>query len=221
MSKKYSLIKFYPFIGLLWLGLAAFHVNAHPHSWIDMTTRIEGDSHQLTGFNMDWTFDAMTTAYLFDGEDMSKAQREATLKKLAQSVIDNMINYHYFTFFYDADGKTPIRYKEVRDATLTTSKGKATLNFDLKLVKPYPFNGKTLTLMIFDPTYYVDMSWKDSNDITFSDALKPYCSQKLIEPNPTPKQISYAMALPADADPDDTLGQLFTQTSKITCQPNP
>ncbi|WP_456295885.1 DUF1007 family protein [Vibrio sp. AK197] len=202
------------------LSVACFGVNAHPHSWISMTTQINGNEKQLTGFDMSWTFDAMTTAYLFDGEDMSKGQRQKTLNKLAQSTIDNMLQSHYFTYFYDADGTTPIRYKKVTSAELSTSKGKATLTFQLMLSKPYVFNGNTLTLKVFDPTYYVDMSWDDRQHLVLNQALKKHCSFKLIEPNPTPEQVSYAMSLPVDADPDNALGQLFTQAASITCQPS-
>ncbi len=183
-----------------------------------MTTQIKGDDKQLTGFEMTWTFDAMTTAYLFDGEDMSKGHREATLAKLAQSIIDNMLPSHYFTYFYEPDGVTPIRYQKVTQARLTTAKGKATLEFALPLAKPYAFDGKTLTLKVFDPTYYVDMSWDDRNHLIFDEALKNRCALKLIAPNPTPEQVSYAMSLPADADPDNALGQLFTQAATITCR---
>ncbi|MDC0610811.1 DUF1007 family protein [Vibrio sp.] len=191
-------------------------IAAHPHSWIDMKTYVKGDDKQLTGFNMIWSFDPMTTAYLFDGEDMSPKHREATLKKLAASVIENMMTTHYFTFFYD--GKTPIRYEKVHKATLTESKGKATLEFELDLAKPYPYNGHPLQLRIFDPTYYVDISWKTKADVILDADVQSHCTGKLKQPNPTPAQVSYALSIPPDADPDNTLGQLFTQTFYITCK---
>ena len=180
-----------------------------------MKTYIEGNKHSLTGFKMVWTFDPMTTAYLFDGEDMSPSHREKTLNKLALSVVNNMLSTHYFTYFYDKD--TPIRYQKVTTGTLTSKAGKATLIFHLGLVKPYPLNGHKLQLKIFDPTYYVDMSWKSRKDIIFSEALQSRCSGQLVEPHPTPAQVSYALSIPADADPDDTLGQLFTQTLELQC----
>ncbi len=158
----------------------------------------------------------MTTAYIFDGEDMSAAHRAESLKKTAASVINNMLSTHYFTYFYD--GKQPIRYKRVMRGTMTKSKGKARLRFELVLAKPYPLNNKTLKFLIFDPTYYIDMSWrKPPQDITFSAALKPFCHYKIIEPHPTPAQVSYAMSIPIDADPDNHLGQLFTQSMLLTC----
>lgn len=199
---------------MLFIPVGAF---AHPHSWIDMKTYIKGDEKQITGFDMVWTFDPMTTAYLFDGEDMSEQHRESTLKKLAVSIINNMLTTHYFTYFYDKD--KPIRYEKVTTATLTTKSGKATLRFPLDLAKPYPFNGHKLELRIFDPTYYVDMSWKSKQNVILDKSLSQHCTTALIQPHPTPSQVSYALSIPIDADPDDTLGQLFTQTIDLTCQP--
>lgn len=202
----------------LWLVLLLVPLTAfsHPHSWIDLKTEVLGNKTEISGFQMDWIFDAMTTAYLFDGEDMSEGHRGKTLQKLAQSVIDNMLSQHYFTYFYDKG--TPIKYHKVKQATLTVKKGKATLSFQLELAKPYVFSGRHLTLKIFDPTYYVDMSWRNKNDVSISDVLKPYCQLTIVEPHPTSAQVSYAMSIPADADPDDQLGQLFTQTLDIRCQ---
>ncbi|WP_245796758.1 DUF1007 family protein [Vibrio aerogenes] len=192
---------------------------AHPHSWMDLQTYIKSSQTALTGFSMVWTFDPMTTAYLFDGEDMSDGHRKQTLQKLADSMIRNMLSTHYFTYFYD--NKTPVRYQKVNTAKLTTHAGKATLSFELNLVKPYPFNGHTLQLRIFDPTYYVDMSWKSAKDVKLNPAAGEHCVTRLKAPHPTSAQVSYAMSIPADADPDDTLGQLFTQTLELTCHPEP
>lgn len=95
--------------GSVWGGLMVLVMNtttvwAHPHSWIDTTTTIEGDGQAITGFHMAWTFDPMTTAYMLDGEDMSTQQRENTLHKVALSVINNMLSSHYFTYFFEPDG---------------------------------------------------------------------------------------------------------------------
>ncbi|MGX9522562.1 DUF1007 family protein [Vibrio mediterranei] len=190
---------------------------AHPHSWIDMQTTVLGSEKAITGFKMRWAFDPMTTAYLFDGEDMTPQHKQQTLDKLSKEVVGNMLGSHYFTYFLDSDGKTPIRYKAVQHSELTQSKGKAILSFTITLVHPYPFNNQTLSLKIFDPTYYIDMSWATANDINLDKTLTPYCEIKLHQPNPTSAQVNYALSIPADADPDDSLGQLFTQNAKITC----
>ncbi|SJL83955.1 DUF1007 family protein [Vibrio palustris] len=201
-------------IGLL--ALMPTLAKAHPHSWVDMVTQINGNDHAITGFSMTWEFDPMTTAYLFDGEDMSKEHRKKTLQKLADNMIKNMLSTHYFTYFYQHK-TTPIRYKTARNAVLTTKRGKATLKFDLPLTKPFTFINEPLKFLIFDPTYYVDMSWKGRDSIKLSPQLAKHCQYKIIAPNPTPKEVAYATNLPADADPDNSLGQLFTQQLNLTC----
>lgn len=190
--------------------------SAHPHSWIEMKTRIDGIDDVVTGLTMEWTFDAMTSAYMLDGEDMSSDKREQTLKDIALSVMDNMLYEHYFTYFLDGDN--PIRYKEVHDANLSQHRGKLTLSFNLSLTEPKSVLGKKLKLMIFEPSYYVDMSWKSINSLELSPALQRHCQLKLVEPTPTPEQMAYALSLPQDADPDNALGQLFTQHTYLDCR---
>lgn len=77
-------------------------LQAHPHSWIEMKTHIEGEDGMITGLSMEWSFDAMTSMYMLDGEDIAAESEEEIFEKLASSVIDNMMFEHYFTYFYEA-----------------------------------------------------------------------------------------------------------------------
>ena len=190
-------------------------LQAHPHSWIEMKTHIEGESGMITGLSMEWSFDAMTSMYMLDGEDIAAESEEETFKKLASSVIDNMMYEHYFTYFYD--GETPIKYAIAENAKFERDKAKLVMTFDLPLSKPKAVKRDALRLLIFDPSYFVDMSWNSKSDVSLSPDLERQCSLKLVEPNPTPEQMSYAMSLSVDADPDNTLGQLFTQSIELNC----
>ncbi|WP_261816922.1 DUF1007 family protein [Vibrio gallicus] len=188
---------------------------AHPHSWIDIKTQVIGKDKTVDGFKMEWTFDRMTTAYLLDGEDMSAQHRKQTLQSISKSVIDNMVPSHYFTNL-DAD-KHSFDYQKVTHSVLKVEKGKAILSFTLLLKKPYLFDGKDLYLRIFDPTYYVDMSWKSLSDFQFSKTMAAECTSSLIKPHPTPAQVNRAMTIPMDANPDYQLGKVFTQAIKFSC----
>ncbi|PST90781.1 DUF1007 family protein [Photobacterium jeanii] len=189
---------------------------AHPHSWVDIHTQVLGDEQHITGFKMDWTFDAMTSAYMLDGEDMSAEKRDATFQSIADSVMDNLLQEHYFTYFYD--NEQPIKYKVSPGGKLSQNRMKLTLSFEIPLAKPKPLPQKPLELRVFEPSYYVDLAWKSNQDITLSPELAKHCQIQVINPEPTAEQMSYAMSLPADADPDNALGQLFTQTLTIACQ---
>ncbi|KLV07317.1 hypothetical protein ABT56_06710 [Photobacterium aquae] len=203
--------------GWLWVIVAFFApaVQAHPHSWIEMKTYIEGGDGMITGFRMEWSFDAMTSAYMLDGEDVSPENEQETFRKLSASVLENMKYEHYFTYFYDGD--SPVKYRVAHSEKLTRDRSRLVLSFELPLSTPRAVTRDTLRLLIFEPSYYVDMAWKQEADVVLSDALARQCKLELIEPNPTSEQMSYAMSLPADADPDNALGQLFTQTVKIYC----
>lgn len=192
---------------------------AHPHSWVDMKTYVQGTKDTITGLKQEWTFDPMTTAYMFDGEDMSPAHKKATMQKVADSVMKNLLNSHYYTYFYDKN--TPIKYLVARDGKLTQKGPKATLTFELPIAHPKKVTADSIVLRVFEPTYYMDMTWDKASDITLSPELAKTCSFTLIPAHPTPEEVSYAMSLPADADPDNTLGQLFTQTIKFHCNVPP
>jgi len=90
---------------LLFILIALFYptssVQAHPHSWIDLKTTIIGTDTHITGFNMSWSFDAITSMYMLDGEALTDENRASTLKKLSSSVMKNINLEHYFTYFYD------------------------------------------------------------------------------------------------------------------------
>lgn len=204
---------------VLFLSLLPLSTHAHPHSWIEMKTLIQGDEKHITGFRMVWTFDAMTSAYMLDGEDMSDEFKNTTLAMIRDSVMHNMMNEHYFTYFYQ--DKTPIKYKIAQNPHLTQDKAKLTLLFDLPLAKPQPLTQDSLRLLIFEPSYYVDMTWKQKTDVQLSGELQKNCSFTLVEPNPTTEQMLYAQSLPEDADPDHALGQLFTQTVTLQCNTTP
>ncbi|WED23319.1 DUF1007 family protein [Vibrio sp. JC009] len=201
---------------LLFLLLIPGVVSAHPHSWIDLKTSIQGTEKEITGFRMEWTFDAMTSVYMIDGADLSEANREASLQSIADEMLTNMLGDHYFTYFYN--GEDPIRYKRGRNAKLSMHRGKAVFSFDLPLSQPQPLTASSIKLLIFEPSYYVDMSWKETEDVVLSGALAKSCKLELVEPNPTAEQMSYALSLPMDADPDNTLGQLFTQKVMFNCK---
>ncbi|GIC78133.1 DUF1007 family protein [Moritella sp. F3] len=205
-------------IMLMLLAFTSVASVAHPHSWVDMQTEIQGDGKYITGFKMSWEFDAMTSAYMLDGEDLSVENKALALQDLADSIMQNMTTNHYLTYFYEA-GK-PVKYALAENGTLVQDKLKARLAFYLPLKKPLILSDKTLKLLIYDPSYYVDMSWPTKNGIQLSPKLAQYCKLSVIDATPTSEQLAYVMSLPVDSSRDDALGELFTQTATINCQPS-
>ncbi|QUM77344.1 DUF1007 family protein [Moritella sp. 24] len=201
---------------LLFGALISMNSVAHPHSWVDMKTEIQGDGQYITGFKMTWEFDAMTSAYMLDGEDLSPENKPNTLQVLADSIMENMTKNHYLTYFYEEG--IPVKYALAENGLLTQESIKATLTFYLPLAKPKLLSDKELKLLIYDPSYYVDMSWPAHNAIKLSPKLAQYCKLSVIDATPTSEQLAYVMSLPVDAARDDAIGELFTQSAIINCQ---
>ncbi len=190
-------------------------VNAHPHAWINMQTTFIGTHKNINKIKMQWQYDPMSSAYNLDGLDTSEAHLSSTLNQLAQQLIKNLLGVHYYTYLYH--DKTPIRYLETDSAHFTYEKNRLTLSFQLTLEKPISLSTTPITLKIYEPTYYVDMSWKSSRDIHFSPQLQSHCHADIEQAKPTAEQMMYASSLPADVTPDRPLGQLFAQTVHLTC----
>ena len=191
------------------------NAQSHPHSWIDLKTVIEGDQNQITGFNMSWTFDAITSAYMLDGEDLSEENKAKALQEMADGILENLSQVHYFTYFY-TDG-APTKYSLATDGNIVQGKTKLTLNYFLPLSKSKLISDEALELLIYESSYYVQMSWRDKADVSLSSGLANSCSLELVEPQPTEEQTRYASDKPADAIPDNKLGSLFSQRVKIAC----
>ncbi|WP_417696955.1 DUF1007 family protein [Psychromonas sp.] len=191
-------------------------LSAHPHAWVNTNTYFETHEAHIRSLHMTWSFDADTSAYMLQGEDVSPDHLEATLQKLTKAVIANLYNEHYFTYLYD--GNTPVKYKSAIHPQMVKDKDKIVLSFELPLSSPIAFAGKNFRLYIYDETYFVDMSWLNKGDVQLSEQLISACNGEIVEPKVSDAQRAYTLALAADVTPDNTLGRYFSQQYKLNCQ---
>jgi len=197
------------------LSMLPSFLSAHPHAWVDTNTYINSNETHITSLHMTWTFDAETSNYMLQGEDVSAENINKTLQLLADSVVGNMYNEHYFTYLYD--GSTPIRYKAARYPELIQNNEKLVLSFELPLSEPIAFKGKKFKLFIYDATYFVDMSWSNKKEIQLSEQINTQCTGQLVEPKVSDAQRAYTLSLASDIAPDNTIGQLFSQQFQLHC----
>ena len=204
-----------------WLGLALMclpaSVLAHPHSFIDMQTTLVADGTSLTGLKMVWTMDEITSADLLYDAQNAKAGSDVW-KKLAAEVMARVLSQHYFTDFY-REGK-PVKYLDLPSEYGLSRKGdQAVLEFVLPLAHPQPLAGKPMQFSTFDPSYFVDMTYKDKTALHLPPDLEKRCTLALFTPKPDASLQSYALSLDkADAPPENMdLGQQFAQKVTLEC----
>jgi ABC-type uncharacterized transport system substrate-binding protein len=153
-----------------WLLLAAALVlgangaQAHPHVWITATSElIYAPDGSVTGVRHAWTFDDMFSTYAVQGID-SKVKGVYSREELEPLALTNVESLHEFGFFTfaKADGKKekfaePVDYfLEYRDSLLT-------LHFTLPLKTPV--KAKELVLEVFDPEFFIDFKFADTDPV--------------------------------------------------------
>ncbi len=206
----------------VWLALAligaAPPLLAHPHSFISLQSTPEVEGGMLTGLNMRWTMDEITSAdLLYDAGDA--APGSAVWKKLAAEVMANVLGQHYFTEIWH-NGKKVTFFPTPKSYGLSREQHQAVLSFTLPLAHPQPLAGQAYQISTFDPTYYVDMHYDGQGAITLPATLsEKKCTVQLKTPQPSSDLQSYALSLDkSDAPEEDMeLGKQFAQQVTLQC----
>ncbi len=200
------------------LSAIAFPACAHPHSFIDMQTTLVTRDKNLLGLKMVWTMDEITSADLLYDAGQSAPGSEVW-KKLAAEVMARVMAQHYFTEVY-REGK-PVRYMSLpSEYQLSRNGAKAVLEFIIPLAEPLPLAGKPLVFSTYDPSYFVDMTYRDDRALHLPADATASCKLTLFTPAPNSSLQAYALSLDkADAPPETMdLGQQFAQKVTLQCQ---
>jgi ABC-type uncharacterized transport system substrate-binding protein len=140
---------------------ALFAVNAaeaHPHVWVvvrsDLVFAPDGS---VSAVRHAWTFDEMFSAYATQGLDKNGDGRfsREELAELAEVNVTSLEEFNYFSVA--KSGKSDVPFAKPTDYWLEADKDNVlTLRFTLPLQKPAKGD---FTVDIFDPTYFVDLSF--------------------------------------------------------------
>lgn len=199
---------------LLFLLLNSFAI-AHPHAFIDMQNQFLIEQNRLVGIRMQWLMDEISSSEVIYEIESSK-NKEKTVKQLTAEIMQNIVNQHYFAYFYDQN-RQPIPYtKQPQNSELhVVNKHQLQIKFDVMLSKPRDLTQQQATLLIYDPTYYIAMLYPDKNSMTFSQATQ--CQLQIVEPEPNKAMQNYAASLDKNAEEDTSLGVLFAQKVTLLC----
>jgi ABC-type uncharacterized transport system substrate-binding protein len=197
-----------------WVG--AGNALAHPHSWIDLRSRvIMNDEGRVAALELDWLFDDLYTAYV--AQEFVKQDRPPSefLPEVANTYLSNLAEYEYFTDVR-LDGKRLAVGKPagvesgLRDRRLW-------LRFQVPLVESVdPHNGR-LTFAVYDPTYYIEILYVEGETVAFSGANAEACVGRIEPPNPGFEAVARASALDPTQSGGDRLGELFAETVVVEC----
>ena len=201
-------------------ALVTTDVQAHPHVWVTMTTElVYAPDGSATAVRHAWTFDDMFSAFATQGiAARVKGQfTRAELQPLAQTNIDSLKEYAYFTYLKidgrmqkDAFGK-PTDYWLDYDPEGTV----LTLHFTLPFKKPA--KARRLTVEIYDPEFFIDFGFADKNPVKLVGA-PPHCT--LTDEKPTDGFFSPTFKLDKSfmtSEANIGMGMNFANKISVTC----
>jgi ABC-type uncharacterized transport system substrate-binding protein len=127
----------------LWPGLAF----AHPDLFIDPRLDIIGENDQVQRIHVEWTFDSMFSATLFQDHPRPKngTYEGKALARIKSGAFDNLVNYGYY-LLVNVNGK-PFKVKSVNNFTARVAKNNLVYGFDVELPGSPPIESLTVTMV--------------------------------------------------------------------------
>jgi ABC-type uncharacterized transport system substrate-binding protein len=200
----------------LMLGLIGSRAEAHPHVWVTFQSELlYGADGSMTGVRHAWTFDDMFSAYALQGMPHAKKGQytREELASLAQTNVDSLKEYGYFTFAR-ADGKK-LKFSDPVDYWLEYRNPALILHFTLPLKAPVA--AKVMQIEVYDPSIFVDFEFAKDRSVSVSGA--PQCVATYDLPHqPTPaEQLRLSQLDSAPLDASSTYGETFANKILVKC----
>ncbi len=210
---------------LLFTVLPAGIAFAHPHVWVTMETEVVlGPDKDITGFRHKWTFDEGYTSFAIDGLDTNGdgIYSEEELKPLAQTNIEALKEFEYFTFPFMGEAKLPT--KAPVDYRLAYKDKLLTLTFTLPLDQPVPYNKiKDFSFAVYDPGMYVSLTFTGKTPVRIASAKPVACAARVGDRDAAKAKAKVKETtlsqLGENIDPSSNLGYQYAERVTIQCKP--
>jgi ABC-type uncharacterized transport system substrate-binding protein len=191
--------------------------DAHPHVWVTLHSQILYSADgTMTAVRHAWTFDDMFSAYALQGTRHARKGQytREELAPLAQTNVDSLKEYDYFTFAR-ADGRK-LKFAGPVDYWLEYKNPALILHFTLPLQAPA--TAKAMQVEVYDPSIFVDFEFAKEVPVQLSGA-PPQCGLRVDLPH-QPTAAEQARLGQLDMTPLDassTYGEMFANKMLVTC----
>lgn len=201
--------------------IAAAPAAAHPHMFFDAQARFElDDQGRLAGVRVSFVVDELNSLYTIAALELDADQdgklTKPEIEKLTRQMILGLGDYDFFTDLKLGD--EPVKLQPPKTGLATFQKGQIGFTFVLGLAKPMALAGKSLTLKLYDPTFYTAVTTLGEPEIV--GANKAACVAGFKKFNPSAEMALLRQVLAGDeAAPAaiENVGAYFADTASLTC----
>ncbi len=171
------------------LALTAFSTrpaSAHPHLWIDAAGTILFDQGKVTAIRFKWSFDEFFSAGVIGEFDKNNNQQfdADEIEPLRVGAFEGTKEVGFFTDIQINGEKYVI--DTTRDFTGRIEKGLAVYEFTVPLPEPVDPAQKTLTVSVYDQSYFVDIAFQGHEPITLSGDGSAKCTIQIADDRANP-----------------------------------
>jgi len=154
---------------------------AHPHVFIDNRISVIFDDKGLSGFKHEWIFDEMFSSTIIREFDLDADGKfnEKEIKGVVSGAFSNLKEHNYFTDI-TINGQR-FRIKEFEDFHAKIDSGIMVYEFFLPCEVTAFQGNQEVTIVVYDPTYFVQILWASQNPYSFEDTSKVELSHGIIE----------------------------------------
>jgi len=190
---------------------------AHPHVWVVMKSEIAyAPDGSVAGVRHAWTFDDMFSTFATQG--LKQATKgvftREELAPLAEVNITSLKEFDYFTYA-KLDDKT-VTFAAPKDYWLEFKNNELTLHFTLPLAASSKV--KSMSLEVYDPSYYVDFAFAEKDAVSLAGAPAG-CQATVGKPQEMTKEMAQFLAqIPAGQQiPENSYGAQYANKVAVKC----
>lgn len=154
------------FVPFITLSLATTSAAAHPHLWVDAKTEVIVQSGKITAIRHTWTMDKSFSEQSLRQQQMHIPPMAAELKTLKENYRRSIGDFSYFTYIRTKTGRIPL--VPGADA-ISFQDGQIRYSLTSTLSMPLE-NLKNVTLDLYDPSYYVAVTYPAPPVVTSTDS---------------------------------------------------
>ena len=178
------------------LILSACNLFAHPHVFIDANITFVFTRNGLQGIKAQWIFDEMFSNMVIHDYDKDKNREYSNkeLRKLKKEMFSNLKDYDYFSSI-TIDGRE-YKVENIEDFSASIAQDRVIYTFFIPCEVMGSLKKTTITVSMFDRTYYVDIRLSKDNPVQFeNDSLFDYDCRIF---DNTEKAFYYGQAVPQE-----------------------
>ncbi|MGL4636331.1 MAG: DUF1007 family protein [Beijerinckiaceae bacterium] len=173
------LLRLFALCTVLWAF--AMPAQAHPHVFVAAKAEVIYDGEgNLLGVNHVWTFDEQYSAFATMGFPKTADGKfePAKLAELAKVNVESLVDFGYFTAGRAAGKK--LEFAEPQNYRIEVHGNALVLFLSLPLKKPVV--GRTVTLDVSDPSFFVAFTFDDAKDAVVLSRAPQGCSLSVKRP---------------------------------------